>query len=110
VVDGVFLLRPELGRCWDVRVFVDVDPEQGLERGVERDLTLDAPEARAVRRARRLRVYRERYLPADTAYLRDVDPMALADAVVDNRDPAAPGLRLRGTTGGWPTRSPRSAS
>jgi len=92
--DGVFLLRPELVDCWDVRIFVEVDAEQGLARGVERDLTLDAPDARATRREQRTRVWRERYLPADEAYLRRVDPAARADAVFDNRDPEAPRLRL----------------
>jgi uridine kinase len=99
LVDGVFLLRPELAGFWDVRIFVDVDAEQGLARGVERDLVFEAPETRAAGRERRIRVWRERYLPADDAYQRDVQPTILADAVVDNRDPAAPRLRLRGSAG-----------
>jgi len=98
LVDGAFLLRPELNASWDVRLFVEIDAEQSLRRGVERDLTLDPPEVRASRREQRVRVYRERYLPAEELYLRDVDPVALADAVVDNRDPSRPLLRLRGST------------
>lgn len=85
IVEGVFLLRPELNGHWDVRVFVDIDVEQSLERGVERDLTLDEPATRAVRREQRVRVYQERYLPADESYLRVVNPISLADIVVDNR-------------------------
>jgi uridine kinase len=95
IVDGVFLLRPELNRFWDVRIFVDIDAEQSLERGVERDLTLDEPVVRAVRREQRLQVYRERYLPAEELYLREVNPMALADIVVDNRDLDVPRLIVR---------------
>lgn len=94
LLDGVFLLRPERDGLWDVRVLVDVDAELGLARGVERDLVFEAPETRDAGRERRIRVWRERYLPADDAYLRAVDPIALADAVVDNRDPEAPRLRL----------------
>jgi uridine kinase len=96
LLDGVFLLRPELADCWDVRIFVGVDAEQGLARGVERDLALEAPEARAAGREQRVRVWRERYLPADELYLRKVDPAARADAVVDNRDPEVPRLRPGG--------------
>jgi uridine kinase len=99
LVDGVFLLRPELVGLWDVRIYVDVDPEPGLARGVERDLAFEAPETRAAGRDRRTRVWRQRYLPADEAYVRDVQPAGLADAVVDNRDPAAPRVRLRGSGG-----------
>lgn len=95
IVEGVFLLRPELNGYWDVRVFVDIDAEQSLERGVQRDLTLDEPLMRAVRREQRLRVYRERYLPAEEMYLLDADPMALADIVVNNRDLTTPQLILR---------------
>jgi uridine kinase len=95
IVDGVFLLRPELNEFWDVRVFVDISAEQSLERGVERDLTLEEPAMRAARREQRLQVYRERYLPAEEMYLNEVNPMALADIVVDNRDLNAPRLIVR---------------
>ncbi len=97
IVDGVFLLRPELNGFWDVRVFVDIEAEQSLERGVERDLTLEEPTVGALRREQRLRVYRERYLPAEETYLNEVDPIALADIVVDNRDLNAPRLIVQRT-------------
>jgi uridine kinase len=67
LVDGVFFLRSELVGLWDVRIYVDVDAEVGLTRGVERDLVFEAPETRAAARHRRIRVWRERYLPADDA-------------------------------------------
>ncbi len=95
IMEGVFLLRPELNGNWDVRVFVDIDAEQSLERGVERDLTLDAPATRATMREQRERVYRERYLPADEWYLRAVTPMSLADIVVDNHALQFPRLIVR---------------
>lgn len=95
LMEGVFLLRPELNGNWDVRVFVDIDAEQSLERGVTRDLT-DVPVAlRAAQRAQRERVYRERYLPADDRYLRAVAPLALADIVLDNRALQSPRLIVR---------------
>lgn len=95
LVEGVFLLRPELDGDWDVRVFVDVDADQSLARGVERDLTLADPAARATLREQRERVYRGRYLPADDRYLRAVAPLSRADIVVDNRDLHSPRLIVR---------------
>ena len=95
IFEGVFLLRPELASTWDLHVFLDIDAEQSLEWGVERDLTLDEPALRESRRAGRILVYRERYLPADERYLREVDPKALADVVIDNRDLDAPRLVVR---------------
>jgi uridine kinase len=95
LLEGVFLLRPELDRFWDVRVFVDVDAGQSFERGVGRDLTLEEPALRDARRPDRVRVYRERYLPADERYLRAVNPLALADIVIDNRALDAPRLIVR---------------
>ena len=97
IMDGVFLLRPELNDFWDLRVFLDIDAEQSVERGVERDLALEEEYVRATRREQRMRVYRERYLPAEEIYLRDADPMALADIVVDNRLLADPQLFVRHT-------------
>ena len=80
-----------------VTLDVTVDAELGLARGIERDLVFEPAATRDAGRERRIRVWRERYLPADDAYLRAVDPAARADAVVDNRDPDAPRLRLRGS-------------
>ena len=89
------MLRPELADAWDVRVFVRVDAEVGLERGVARDMRHAQPDDPAADRERRLRVWRERYVAADDDYLRAVRPWRLADAVIDNNDLAAPRIRLR---------------
>jgi uridine kinase len=95
VLDGVFLLRPELVDAWDVRILVHVDPDVGLERGITRDMLHAQPDDPVADRERRLGVWRNRYLPADDAYIREVQPQRLADAVVDNNDLAAPRLRIR---------------
>ena len=83
LVDGVFLLRPELRALWDFRVFVAVDFGELLRRGIARD-------GGATRG-----LYLTRYLPAQRRYLAEVEPELLADAVLENTDPAAPVLRLR---------------
>ena len=95
IFEGIFLLRPELTGNWDLHIFVDIDAEQSLERGVERDLTLEEPALRESGRAGRIQVYRERYLPSDERYLREVDPRALADVVIDNRVLDAPRIEVR---------------
>jgi uridine kinase len=84
--DGVFLLRPELDGCWDLSVFLEVDPAISLARARNRDLSLfgtrDTTELR----------YRERYLPGQQFYVSSVHPERRADILVDNNDPAAPKL------------------
>jgi uridine kinase len=89
LVDGVFLCRPELNDLWDFRVFVDIDPEESVRRGVLRDQVWMGSEEEARRR------YRQRYLPGEQLYLRAVQPLRHADAIVDNRDPTHPRLTLR---------------
>jgi uridine kinase len=84
VVDGVFLLRPELRRHWDYAVFVDAAPEVTLRRALDRDLALFGSAAEVERR------YRVRYLPAQALYEADASPRAAADVVVANDDPQAP--------------------
>ena len=41
VVDGVFALRPELNRDWDLRIWVHVDPDVSLTRGIARDAEME---------------------------------------------------------------------
>jgi uridine kinase len=84
VVDGVFLLRPELRSRWDVAIHLDVPPETTLERALRRDVGAigDAQEVR--------RRYTARYLPAQELYRAEAAPAAYADLVVDARDPAHP--------------------
>jgi uridine kinase len=82
--DGVFLLRPELGDCWDYRVFIQVEDQVAVRRAVRRDQeSIGAPEVVRTR-------YWRRYVPAHRIYLEAVCPQQAADVVVDNNDPANP--------------------
>jgi uridine kinase len=92
LIVSVFLCRPELNDLWDVRVFVDVDPEESVRRGILRDQAWMGSEEEARRR------YLQRYLPGEQLYLRAVQPLGYADAIVDNHDPVHPRLMLRQDT------------
>jgi uridine kinase len=88
LVDGAFLMEPELEDLWDFWIHVEVDPSIAVERFVLRDvLWTPNPEPDAMRRR-----YRERYQPDETGYARQVRPRERADAVVDNSDLASPRL------------------
>jgi uridine kinase len=88
LVDGAFLMEPELEDLWDFWIHVEVDPGIAVERFVLRDvLWTPDPEPDAMRRR-----YRERYQPDETSYARQVRPRERADAVVDNSDLASPRL------------------
>lgn len=82
--DGVFLHRPELRAYWDFTVFVRVGFDVSTARAETRDVGLFGS-ARKVR-AR----YRERYVPGQRIYLREVDPERHASVVVDNEAPSDP--------------------
>lgn len=88
LADGGLLLRDELNDAWDYRIFVEIDFDLVLRRGAERDQawmgSIEAARAR----------YLNRYIPGERRYLRTVRPLARADAIVDNRDPANPRLRI----------------
>lgn len=83
VVDSVFALRPEYDACWDVRIWLEVDPELAASRGIARDLELEGLEEAT-------RVRRDRYGPAEELYLAEVDPVSRSDLVIDNNDYANP--------------------
>lgn len=87
--DGIFLLRPELERHWDFRIFVDASFDVTLNRALTRDVELfGTPDAVRER-------YLKRYIPGEEMYLREARPREHADAVVANDDPADPGLVWR---------------
>lgn len=84
LADGVFLQRPELDPFWDLRIWLDVDLDDVLRRGIARDASWMGSAEEAGAR------YRSKYLPGEQRYLREVRPAERAEIVVDNRDPAAP--------------------
>jgi uridine kinase len=87
VVDGVFALRRALNRYWDLRVWVHIDPELSVRRGTARDADRQGGTEPAEA------LHRDRYLAAETLYVEEVDPMGIADVVIDNTDFDGPILR-----------------
>jgi uridine kinase len=87
VVDGVFAFRPQLDPSWDLRIWMEIDPELSVRRGTTRDAALhrNVDEAKAL--------YRDRYSVGEQIYVAEVNPMARADIVIDNTDFAVPVLR-----------------
>lgn len=81
VVDGVFALRPELSDYWDAAIWLDVDPELAILRGVARDEERD-PDAESL--------HRHRYAVAEECYLAEANPVPRASLVIDNTWFAAP--------------------
>ncbi len=76
IVDGVFAFRPEINEHWDLRIWLDVDPELASRRGIARDEAMEGAEAEAL--------HRDRYVPAERLYMAEVDPVGLAQVVIDN--------------------------
>ena len=85
LVEGSFLLVPELTGCWGLVILVVADPARVLERGLVRDADLGTPD-----QVREL--YLRRYLGAESLHQERHDPWSQADLVVDLSDPLAPVL------------------
>ena len=83
VVDSVFAFRPEYNGFWDFRIWLDVDAEAALERGIARDAGMEGLAGATA-------LHRDRYHAAELIYLAEVDPVSLADLLIDNRDFANP--------------------
>lgn len=79
VVDSVFAFRPEYDAYWDVRIWLEVDPELALRRGIDRDAEREGVAAAA-------RLHRDRYGVAEAIYLDEADPRSRAEVVIDNTD------------------------
>ena len=80
VIDGVFSYRPTINSYWDLRVWIDIEPELSVRRGVERDAEMvgDRTEAEAL--------HRDRYLAGEQLYIHEVDPKSFVEVIVDNTD------------------------
>lgn len=83
IVDTVFAFRPEYSEHWDYRIWLDIDQDLSLLRGVTRDEAIEGHDEAA-------RVHRDRYHVAEAIYIAEVDPMAKADVIIDNTDFAHP--------------------
>ena len=78
IVDGVFAFRPQINDFWDFRIWLDVDERSSVRRGMRRDQGRAGPHTETV--------HRDRYLAAERLYSAEVDPLRLADVVIDNTE------------------------
>ena len=86
LLDGVFLFRPELARCFDLKIFVDISFAESLRRALTRDLpslgSLQTIEER----------YHRRYIPGQMLYFEQCSPHLAAGWRVNNEYVANPYL------------------
>jgi uridine kinase len=87
--DGVFLHRPELLPFWDYTIFVAADFSVTMERALRRDACLFADDTQEL-----VKIYRQRYIPAQEKYLCGCEPEIKANVVVLNNNPQNPELRF----------------
>ncbi|MFI0409086.1 uridine kinase [Actinomadura sp. 3N508] len=78
IVDGVFAFRPQINQHWDLRIWLEVDPEVSIQRGITRDHAMEGTEAETL--------HRDRYLPAERLYIAEVEPTRLAEVIIDNTE------------------------
>lgn len=80
IVDGIFLLRPELRRLWDWSLWLEAPLSATFARMALRDGSDPDPDAPS----------NARYRDGQALYLSEADPRAEASAIVDNSDLAHP--------------------
>jgi uridine kinase len=93
VVDGSFLLRPELSPHWDYRIHVTATPDVARARVVRRDAELLGGEKEAAA------LFDDRYEPAFRLYVESARPGEHADVIVANDVPARPIVEWKGVGG-----------
>ena len=81
VFDGVFTHQSELRGYWDYSIYLHIDEEESIRRGVGRKPG-DEEEAR--------RRYRVRYIAGQRLYHAEAEPKKHADVVINNNDPENP--------------------
>jgi uridine kinase len=89
LLDGVFLLRPELRGHFDFSVFVHADFAVTVARAEVRDASLFGSAEKVRQR------YEARYVPGQRMYLADTQPARIASVVLDNSNPSRPVILTR---------------
>ncbi len=78
--DGLFLQKQELFSFWDIRIFLDIEPDVCLDRAFKRDIqiykSLELIEQK----------YKQRYIPAHQIYIERCHPKQRADILIENND------------------------
>ncbi|WP_153721281.1 nucleoside/nucleotide kinase family protein [Sporosarcina cascadiensis] len=74
IIEGVFLQRPELRPYFDYVIYLDVNRQTRLSRVLERDTYIGS-------REKIIDKYEHRYFPAEEIYMRECNPLLLADYI-----------------------------
>ncbi len=78
ITDGAYLFKPNYIEHWDLKIYLRTNFEIALKRGIKRDeKQLGGFEATKEK-------YKQRYHKASKMYLRENEPEARADIVIDN--------------------------
>jgi len=72
ILEGIFLFRDELVNYFDYKIWLDIDFDTMLKRGIARDGIEES--------------YRKRYIPGQKLHLKDVNPIRLANYVVKSKN------------------------
>ena len=95
--DGVFLLRPEIVKHWDLSIFMTASFDRALERARSRGTALAglAADTAEIEHA-----WRNRYRPSQELYALEANPTEHANIIVDNEDVERPRWSVRGAPTG----------
>ena len=70
IIEGAYCLRPEFRELYDLKVFMKIDGEAQLKRIIDRD------------GERKAEIFKDRWIPLETAYFETMDVEAAADVVI----------------------------
>jgi uridine kinase len=86
IMDGIFMLRPELIPYWDLTIYLDVHFDNSMARGIARDSNYLGSWEEAMAK------YHSRYVPGQMLYHREANPLDKADILIDNNKLDDPGI------------------
>jgi len=82
IMDGVFLLRPELINYWDLKIFLNVDFKTTLLRAIQRE----KDQKTLGNKQDIINWYKIRYIPGQKLYFAESNPQKKANIIIDNNN------------------------
>jgi uridine kinase len=88
LIEGIFLFQPKLVDYFDFKVYLDVDPDETINRAINRDAYRFGEADEVTKR------YESKYNKGQTLHRKLHKPLELADWVIENNDWKAPSKKF----------------
>lgn len=80
IIEGCYSIRKELAKYYDLTIWMEIDKEKAIERGIKRDIENEKP----IDVEQKINRWKNDYQPLEDKYIKEHNPESYADVVINN--------------------------